>query len=194
MSERWNPRDTDKQKELLLKLFKGDRSFTELLKSLKPGWSRQTLSLYLTDLVKKKCISKVRKIPGGKRKIYHLEKDHPYVANILSRLALRDLHPIKSERELLNDWIEAMTFSLLNIIQIYIYRGRETEELKSVDNGKIFPIESSLEKSFSDLLEICKYYGEYLAIEIRMGNLDSDIVWEARDAILEDIKRKHSTK
>lgn len=194
MRKRWNPRDTDKQKELLLKLFKGDRSFTELLKSLKAGWSRQTLSLYLTDLVKKKCISKVRKVLGGKREIYHLEKDHPYVANILSRLALRDLHPIKSERELLNDWIEAMTFSLLNIIQIYIYRGRETEELKSVGNGKIFPIESSLGKSFSDLLETCKYYGEYLAIEIRMGNLDPDIVWEARDAILEDIKRKHSTK
>jgi len=194
MRKRWNPRDTDKQKELLLKLFKGDKSFTELLKSLRPGWSRQTLSLYLTDLVKKKCISKVRKVPGGKRKIYHLEKDHPFVAEILSRLALGELYPRKSERELLNDWIEAMKVSLLNIIQIYIYKGKDIKELKSVGNGKIFPIESSLGKSFSDLLEICKYYGEYLAIEIRMGNLDSDIVWKARDEILEDIKRKHSTK
>jgi len=183
LEAKWNAGNRDRQKELLIKLSKGDRSFTELYVSLKNSWARETLNVYLKGLVREGYI---RKVPRGKRKIYSLERAHPYVIELLERVDIRDLYEIISERELIDDWIESMKFSLLNLIQYYIQEGEGVRTLKSWGNGiDTIPIEHYLSGHLSDLVEICKYYGEFLADGIKYGDLNSKIVWEARNEILE---------
>ncbi len=192
MEVKWNAGNLDRQKELLIKLSKGDRSFTELYESLKNSWARETLNVYLKGLVKKGYI---RKVPRGKRKIYALERAHPDVIELLERVDIRDLYEIKSERELIDDWIESMKLSLLNLIHYYIQEGEDVKTLKSWGNGiGTIPIERFLSAYLSDLVEICKYYGEFLADGIKYGDLDSNIAWEARNEILEEIKSKRYLK
>ena len=135
MREKWNAGNIDRQKELLIKLSKGDSSFTELYESLKNSWARETLNVYLKDLVRKHYI---RKVPRGKRNIYSLERDHPDVKELLERVDIRELYKIKSERELIDDWIESMKFSLLNLIQCYMQIG---EGVKTLTSRTLFPFE-----------------------------------------------------
>lgn len=191
MREKWKAGNIDRQKEILIRLSKGDRSFTELYESLKNSWARETLNVYLKSLVRKHYI---RKVPRGKRNIYSLERDHPDVKELLERVDIRELYKIKSERELIDDWIESMKFSMLNLIQYYMQIGEGVKTLTSRGNGATVPIENFLGDYLSDLVEICKYYGEFLVVGIKMGDLDSKIVWEARNELLEEIKRKRSTK
>lgn len=192
MRVKWKAGNINRQKELLIKLSKGDRSFTELYESLKNSWARETLNVYLKDLVRKHYI---RKVPRGKRNIYSLERDHPDVKELLERVDIRELYKIKSERELIDDWIESMKFSLLNLIQCYMQIGEGVKTLTSRGNGAAaIPIENVLGNYLSDLVEICKYYGEFLAEEIKIGDLDPKMVWEARNELLEGIKRRRSIK
>ena len=135
MREKWNAGNIDRQKELLIKLSKGDSSFTELYESLKRGWARETLNVYLKSLVRKQYIKRVPKVPGGSRMIYFLVRDHTDVKDILERVDLRELHEKMSERELLDDWIESMNFSLLNIIQTYMEMGMGEKKLISLGTG-----------------------------------------------------------
>jgi len=191
MGEKWNAGNIDRQKELLIKLSKGDSSFTELYDSLKSGWARETLNVYLKGLVTKKYI---KKVPRGKRKIYSLERGHPYVKELLERVDIRELYKIKSERELLDDWIESMKFSLLNLIQCYMQIGEDVKKPRSRGTEATVPIENFLAGYLSDLVEICKYYGEFLAVGIEMEDLDPKKVWDARNELLDKIKSKRSIK
>ncbi len=65
MSEKWKAGNIDRQKELLIKLSKGDSSFTELYESLKNSWARETLNVYLKSLVTKQYIK--RSLEGKER-------------------------------------------------------------------------------------------------------------------------------
>jgi len=172
MSVKWKAENLDKQKEILIKLSRGDRGFTELYNSLKSSWARETLNVYLKELVRKHYIRKVPRVSGGKRKIYHLERDHPHVKEILERIGIKELYTIKSEVELLDDWVKSLKFSLINIIQCYMWIGEGFKELSSTGNGATIPIENLLSEHLSDLIETCKYHGEYLAEEIKIGTLD----------------------
>ncbi len=189
MSEKWKAENPERQKEILMRLFRGDSSFTELYESLKSGWARQTLSLYLKDLVGKHYI---KKVPRGKRKIYSLERDNPHVNALLDRIIIRERVELKtlSEQEFLDIWIESLKFTLLNIIQCYMQIGEGDKELKSRGTGAMVPIENFLVGYISDLVEVCKYHGEFLAKGIKMGDLDPKMVWEARNELLEGIKRR----
>lgn len=171
--------------------------FSEILENLKmngESWSPRTLSLYLDGLEKDNCI---RRVPRGKRKIYSVLKGHPEVDSIIGRriivsgrIELKSL----SEKELLDSWIESIKFALLNIFQCYMEIGRGKKILRSIGNGKIIPIENLLGEYFSDLISVCHSYGGFLVDGIKRGNLEPEIVWKARNEILEEIKRKRKTK
>ncbi len=190
----WNPASKEKIKRILLKLFHGDMGFTELWESLRrgtKGMAKQTLTLYLDMLLQTERIKHVQR---GRWPIYSLVREHPYVIDLLKRAKIEELVKIKSERELLDDWIETTKFSLLNIIQVYMLIGESARKTKSSVAGATTPFEKSLDGYFSDLVAICQYWGEFLADGIKIGNLDSEIVWEIRNKILEEIVNKQSTK
>lgn len=194
MKERWRAENPERQKEVLMRLSRGDSSFTELYDYMKSSWARQTLSLYLKDLVEKHYIKKV--IRGKKRLIYSLNRENPKVAALLDRIIIHGRVELKtmSEQEVLDSWIESMKFSLLNVIQIYMTIGKGRKELTSTGTGETVPIETFLAEYMTDLLEVCRYHGEFLAKGIKMGDLDPKLIWEARNELLDGIKRRRSIK
>ena len=190
----WNPVSNEKKKRIILKLFHGDMGFTELWESLRrgtKGMAKQTLNIYLKELRQTGCVKNVQR---GRWPIYSLVREHTYVDDLLKRVGFEELVKIKSERELLDDWIESMKFSLLNLIQIYMQMGKGIEILTSLGNGAFINLENLRDEYLSDLIEICQYWGDFLADGIKIGNLDPEIVWEVRNEILEEIKSKRSTK
>ena len=193
MREKWKAGNPERQKEILIRLCRGDSSFTEIYKSLKGGWSRQTLSLYLNDLVEKRDI---KKVPRGKRMIYSLERNSPHVKELLGRIIIHERVELNtlSEQEFIDTWIESMKFSLLNLIQIYMQIGKGVKELRNIDTGVMVPIENFQVEYVSDLVGVCKYYGGHLAEGVKNGVFDSDLVWKARNDLLAGIKRRRLTK
>ena len=194
----WKPESRERRNTLLSILLKEDMGFIEILKKIKERtgekWSTNTLSLYLDSLVENKCIVKV---PRGKREIYRALKVSPEVSALLERrtiisgrIELKSL----SEKELLDLWIESLKFVLLNVIQIYMVMGKGSKMLKSRGTGASITPEKLLGEYLSDLVEVCHSYGGFMADGIRVGNLDPDLVWAARNDLLEEIKRKRSTK
>ena len=196
---KWRANDPKKQKAILMKLVERDRSFTELYDILGrgtgKGWARQTLTLYLNKLVQMKCIKKVPRVKGGKRKIYSLERDHPYVMELLGRLRIIGTIYLAEldERELLEHWLNSIRFAFVNVVGYYIAVGKGAEEVRSLGDGATLPIEKLLEEYLSDMVEVCQYGGEVLAERIRRGEFDLERVWEERDRLLEKVKDSWSS-
>ncbi len=196
----WEPKSRERRNALLIILLKDDMGFIEIQETLKmhgENWSPNTLTLYLNGLVKDNCI---RRVPRGKRKIFHVLKGHPEVDALLKRLIILrgaiEL-PALSEKEHLDIWIESIKFALLNIFQYYMEMGMGEKEKRSRGTGAIIPIENLLSEHLADLVDVCRFYGVALARGIEGGLLDTDKVWDARNDILEEIKErreKYATK
>lgn len=192
----WKPENRERRNAILIILLEADRSFTEIIKSLKRNGEEQsprTLSLYLDGLIKDGCIEKT---PRGKRQIYHVLKDSPEVAALLKRMIILrgaiEL-PALNEKEHLDVWIESVKFALLNIFQCYLEMGKGKTEKRSRGTGAIVPIENLLSEQLADLVGVCRFYGVALVKGIEGGLLDTEKVWDARNDILEEIKSKRST-
>ncbi len=189
----WKPDNQERRDAILIILLGGDRGFTEIRKALEMNgekWDKRTLSKYLSGLLEDKCI---KRIPRGKREIYRILKDSPEVVALLKSLILLrgaiEL-PALSEKEHLDVWIESVKFALLNIFQMYMEMGMGETEWKSRGTGAIVTIETLLNGYFADLVDGCRFYGVALARGIENGLLDKDKVWDARNDILEEIKKK----
>ena len=197
MRSKWSADNPDRQKSVLFLMSEGDKSFTDLYKNLHSlaharrakGWARQTLNLYLKELVKKGCVKRVQR---GKREIYSLVKDHPYVMELLGRVRIGGRINLSQldECDFIEDWINIMKFGLLNIIQDYLTIGRGYYELKKRGDGSILPIEQFIEDHFSDMSEICQFYGAVFAERISRGELDPQKIWDFRNKLLEEIKTR----
>ena len=191
----WKPDNRERRKAIITILLEDDRSFTEIEKKLERNgekWSPNTLTLYLGGLVKDGCI---KKIPRGKREIYRVLKGNPEVDALLKRLIILrgaiEL-PALSEKEYLDVWIESVKFALLNIFQMYMEMGKGDTEKKSMGTGAMVPIEDLLSEHLADLVGVCRFYGVALASGIEGGLLDTEKIWEARNAVLKEIKDKRS--
>ena len=97
-----------------------------------------------------------------------------------------------SEKALLDLWIESVKFALLNVFQIYMKMGEGHERLKSRGTGASIPIEKFLNEYIADLVLVCRSYGGFLVEGIKIGNLDPERIWEARNELLEEIKNSSS--
>ncbi len=190
MSSEWNPSNMERQKAILLKLWTGDLSFTELLKSLRRGkmsWSRQTLTVYLQGMMEE---GRIKQVPRGKRKIYAVEKDSPFVAELLGRIKVRGKVELNSlnAREFLAEWLSSLEFAFLNLVPYYIAVGEGVERVKSIAGGASLPMEPFLAEYLSDLVEVCQFHGEVLSERIRRGELEPERMWDAINQLQERIR------
>ena len=191
MSSKWKPSNLERQKAILMKLWMGDLSFTELLKSLKRGkmsWSRQTLTVYLQAMIEE---DRVKRVGLGKRKIYAIERDSPFVGELLGRLRVMGKVELNglSAGEFLTQWLNSLEFAFMNMIPYYIAVGRGVEEVRSIAGGASLPMEQLLAGYLSDMNEVCQFYGEVLSERIRRGELEPERMWDARDQLLERLKK-----
>jgi len=84
-----------------------------------------------------------------------------------------------------------MKFSLLNIIQCYMEVGMDRKEHEeAAPELKSIHLQKFLVGYMSDLTEVIKHYGDYLSKGIEWGDLDPNLVGAARNALLEEIKRR----
>ncbi len=190
MSSEWNPSNMERQKAILMKLWTGDHSFTELLKSLKRGkmsWSRQTLTVYLQGMMEE---GRIKQVPRGKRKIYALEKDSPFVRELLGRIRIRGMVELNglNAKEFLAEWLSSLEFAFLNVIPYYIAVGRGVERVRSIAGGASLPMERLLAVSLSDMVEVCQFHGEVLSERIRRGELEPDRIWDAINQLQERMR------
>lgn len=186
MDSGWKTDNQDRIKEILVWLTKGDQSFTQLYNSMKAegsmGWSRQTLNLYLQSLIQEGCVTKV---PRGKREIYRIMRDSPIVSDFLGRVRIKGRINLNEldERELLEDWLSSVKFTLINVVRGYTIMGRGVKVLKSIGDGATLPTEKLLEEYLSDMLAVTHFYGRVLVEGVSSGRLDPDKVLDAVESM-----------
>lgn len=181
--------------KLEVKIFRrledGSKTFGELLEMLR--WGPQTLTNYLKNLTEKGCIEKKKR---GRSVFYTLIRSHPYVrqmshwdwlpgadVRIHKRIELDKLN----EEQFIACWLHSIKFSFLNIIQAYMLLGKRTKE-SNQETESIKKIRSFLEASVSDLADTVSFDGEVMIKEIKLGILDPERIWEARNKLLKQIK------
>lgn len=193
MRDMWKADTPERRKTILMQLMGGEKRFTELHSAIKQesriGWAKQTLNLYLKALVEEGCVKRVK---SGKSVTYSLERDHPYIGQMLGNVLIHgriDLLEL-DERSLIEEWIGSIKFTLLNVIQYYMLIGKGKEELRNRSSGATMPIGHFLEEYLSDMFGVCRFYGKVLVKGIGDGSLDSERVWDERNRILEEIKAR----
>jgi len=193
MRDVWRADTPERRKTILTQLMGGEKRFTDLHRAIKQesrvGWAKQTLNLYLKALVEEGCIKRVK---SGKSVTYSLNRDHPYVGQVLGNVLVRGSIKLSEleEKSLIEEWIGSIKFNLLNILQDYMLLGTGKEELRSLSSGATTPISHFIEGHLSDISEICRFYGRVLAKGIENGKLDPEKVWDERNRILKEIKAR----
>ncbi len=193
MRDVWKVDNPERRKTILMQLMSGEKRFTELYNAIKQessvGWAKQTLNLYLKALVEEGCVKRVK---IGKSVTYSLERDHPYIGQMLGNVLIHGRIELSKldERSLIENWIGSIKFTLLNVIQDYMFIGRGKEELKSLSSDATLPIGHFLDEHLSDMSEVCRFYGRVLAKGIGDGSLDPERVWDERNRILKEIKAR----
>ncbi len=165
----WKAENPGLQQRILWILNEDEKCFTELYE--RGGWARQTLTLYLKELMKKGWVKSEKR---GRKVIYSLIRSNPEVMQKLTyrRVLTRgrvQLNSLGGER-FIGHWIHSIKFALLNIIKYYIELGENQQDAERMNRD--------LDTHLSDLLEVTKYYGEFMAKRIRAGTLESTEIWE----------------
>jgi len=193
----WTADDPAREAAIIRVLCEGDKGFMEIFNGLKlgkRGWGRQTLNLYLKELTLKGCIRRVRR---GKREIYSLDVNNPYVRKVIGRVRIRGRVELNrlNEGEYVSDWLNSIEFAFLNVMQDYVYIGRGQKQLKSLGDGRTVTVEDVLRSHLSDMVEVARIYGQLLAERIARGELDLEELWRIRDGRLRQIleQRRRST-
>lgn len=183
--------------KLEVKIFRrledGSKTFGELHKML--GWGTQTLTNYLKNLIKKGYIEKKK---HGRNVFYTLIRSHRYVRQRLDwdwlpgadvRIHKRVKLGKLNEEQFIASWLNSIKFTFLNIIQAYMLIGKKTKE-SDKETKSITMMRNFLEGYVSDLADTITYNGELMAKEIKLGILDPERIWEARNKLLKQIKNE----
>jgi hypothetical protein len=195
MVKNYNTRWWNNNPKLEVKIFRrledGSKTFGELLEMLR--WGPQTLTNYLKNLTAKGCIGKKKR---GRRVSYTLIRSHPYVRQMLGwdwppganvRINKRVELDKLNEEQFIACWLHSIKFSFLNIIQAYMLLGKRTKE-SNRETDSIRKIRSFLEASVSDLADTVSFDGEVMVKEMKLGILDPERIWEARNKLLKQTK------
>lgn len=186
--------DPKRDRKIFRRLEDGSKTFGELLEIL--TWARQTLTNYLKNLREKGCIEKKKR---GRNVFYTLIRSHPYVRETLEwtwspggadvrihkRIELGKL----DEEQFITSWLNSLKFNFLNVIQAYLLLGKKTKE-SDQETESIKRIRTFLEESVSDLADTVSFNGEAMVKEIKLGILDPERIWEARNKLLKQIKNE----
>ena len=134
--------------------------------------------------------AKLNSYPENERKIYAVERDNPFVGELLGRLRIRGKVELNglSAGEFLAVWLSSLEFAFLNVISYYIAVGRGVEEVRSIAGGASLPMERLLAVSLSDMVEVCQFHGEVLSERIRRGELEPDRIWDAINQLQERMR------
>ena len=187
----WKTDNVERQTMIMMILAEGNKGFDKISKDIKlhsKEWGRQTLNLYLENMIGKGYIKKVRQ--GKKREIYTLNRENYYVQEMLPRrivhrrLILEEL----GEEEFIREWLNSIKFAFLNILQDYMLIGEGKDILKDRGSNEVIPIDHILTSHLSDLLDVVKVYGHLLEKRIKEGNIDPKKVWDVRNKLSEEIK------
>jgi len=184
--------DPKRDRKIFRRLEDGSKTFGELLEIL--AWARQTLTNYLTNLADKGCIEKKKR---GRNVFYTLIRSHPYVKETLEwtwspggadvRIHKRVELDKLNEEQFIASWLNSIKFTFLNIIQVYMLIGKKTKE-SDKETKSILMMRNFLEGYVSDLADTITFNGELMAKEIKLGILDPERIWEARNKLLKQIK------
>ena len=181
--QKWNAKNSSRQQSILRILEEKACNFTELHSKL--GWGKQTLNLYLKELLHKSWVTREKR---GRKVIYSLIDYNSEVQEMLrgrpviikGRVQLNSL----DEGEYIREWIHTLTFALLNIIKDYLALGKNPQ-----DDVKI---NRYIEAHISDLAEVTKYHGELMTKMIGTGTLDNNRMWKAVDKLQLGIMKDRS--
>jgi len=189
---RWN-NNPKLEVKIFRRLEDGSKTFGQLLETL--GWGTQTLTNYLKNLGDKGCIERKKR---GRIVFYTLIQSNADVRQMLGwdwlpsadvRIHKRVELDKLNEEQFIASWLNSIKFTFLNIIQIYMLIGKKTKE-PDKETKSITTMRNFLEGYVSDLADTITFNGEVMAKEIKLGILNPERIWEARNKLLKQIKNE----
>ena len=194
---RWKNTTPKREVALFRLLEQGGRSFTFLFEALK--WGSQTLTFYLETLEGKGYISSKK---HGRNVTYALVKSNPYVAKMLKLSAPPD-HDVRvfnratldelDADAFINDWLNSMKFTFVNLLRDYTFLGKkDVEETTKEILRRILQVETQ------DLTDIVNAYGQVLTARIQAGTIKLKRIEEFCERMQEEVRnqllKEHKTR